>query len=659
MFALKVANPQTKTAESPTSKLAPQRSVFASRPFGGQRPQSIGDQATIRLLSQRNLSPTGIEHGNEHEREAMTGGKTSRGVSGDFSTIPILPPERANRLDVRSSLSAPRFPGIIQPKLVVGDVNDPLEREADRVADHVMRLPAGALSIAPGPPQLSRKCAVCEEEAQEPTPMQRKTAGGSGMVAEVPASVHNVLRTPGTPLDTADRAFLEPRFNRDFGKVRVHADEPAARSAAAVGAAAYTVGPHIAFAAGRYAPATDSGRQLLAHELAHVIQQQHAVDPPLRRQPESAPAAPPAAAPAPAACKTRYAKATSFQDLINLVRAAETALSAAGITTPKDQIHAIRGIYYGTLWSLDYSVEKSPTRNEGFQRFTRPSQDPAKSVPPDIRTALDCGLFDALRDSQDLVDPSGRQVDFGHLIIGLDARADPAFASNVKYPVKALVTSIDIDLGGTGTELVTWLGDLGGGAASLASKRVAVPATSASTVFTGSDYGGSINLEGDVAGSVVATGGTSAVTQPNIPAGKRLSDVLQDYLSPAAPSAGWKDRATSFLTMNGGTFDASGALTNRAALIAKFAPKIQDFACNYLASRVKDKHITLAVAKAAADHVIPASQEVAAAFVDALDDSHKSGGKIEAKRFPSPMAAKSGACSVQINLAGAAAAVGL
>jgi hypothetical protein len=65
------------------------------------------------------------------------------------------------------------------------------------------------------------------------------------------------------------------------------------------------------------------------------------------------------------------------------------------------------------------------------------------------------------------------------------------------------------------------------------------------------------------------------------------------------------------------------------------------------------------VAKAAADHVIPASQEVAAAFVDALDDSHKSGGKIEAKRFPSPMAAKSGACSVQINLAGAASAIGL
>ena len=60
-------------------------------------------------------------------------------------------------------------------------------------------------------------------------------------------------------------------------------------------------------------------------------------------------------------------------------------------------------------------------------------------------------------------------------------------------------------------------------------------------------------LEGDVAGSVVATSSTTSVTAPNIVAGKRLSDVLQDYLSPAAPSAAWTTRAKTFLTMNGGT----------------------------------------------------------------------------------------------------------
>jgi hypothetical protein len=66
---------------------------------------------------------------------------------------------------------------------------------------------------------------------------------------------------------------MEPRFGHDFSNVRVHANEAAARSAAAVSAAAYTVGSHIAFAAGRYAPGTGSGRQLFAHELTHVVQQ--------------------------------------------------------------------------------------------------------------------------------------------------------------------------------------------------------------------------------------------------------------------------------------------------------------------------------------------------------------------------------------------------
>jgi hypothetical protein len=66
---------------------------------------------------------------------------------------------------------------------------------------------------------------------------------------------------------------METRFGADFGDVRVHADASAERSARSVSAHAYTVGPHIAFAPGRYAPHTSAGRRLLAHELAHVVQQ--------------------------------------------------------------------------------------------------------------------------------------------------------------------------------------------------------------------------------------------------------------------------------------------------------------------------------------------------------------------------------------------------
>ncbi len=92
---------------------------------------------------------------------------------------------------------------------------------------------------------------------------------------ETPVAVDEVLRSAGEPLDAPTRAFFEPRFGRDFSQVRVHADDRAARSAESIGAFAYAVGPHIAFAVGQYAPGGDRGRHLLAHELAHTIQQGH------------------------------------------------------------------------------------------------------------------------------------------------------------------------------------------------------------------------------------------------------------------------------------------------------------------------------------------------------------------------------------------------
>src|SRR5262249_20343241 len=67
--------------------------------------------------------------------------------------------------------------------------------------------------------------------------------------------------------------FMEPRFGHDFSQVRVHADAKADASARAIGALAYTVGRDVVFRAGRYAPLTSAGRQLIAHELAHVLQQ--------------------------------------------------------------------------------------------------------------------------------------------------------------------------------------------------------------------------------------------------------------------------------------------------------------------------------------------------------------------------------------------------
>src|SRR5262249_10225970 len=82
------------------------------------------------------------------------------------------------------------------------------------------------------------------------------------------------------PLGAATRAFMEARFGHDFSRVQVHTDAAAAAAARAVSALAYTVGSHVVFGAGQYAPRTSAGRQLLAHELAHVLQQRSSAAPP-------------------------------------------------------------------------------------------------------------------------------------------------------------------------------------------------------------------------------------------------------------------------------------------------------------------------------------------------------------------------------------------
>lgn len=90
----------------------------------------------------------------------------------------------------------------------------------------------------------------------------------------VPPIVHKALRSPGKPLDPGTRAFFEPRFGHDFSRVRVHSDERSAEAARAVNARAFTAGRDVVFGKGEYAPGTGEGQRLLAHELAHVVQQE-------------------------------------------------------------------------------------------------------------------------------------------------------------------------------------------------------------------------------------------------------------------------------------------------------------------------------------------------------------------------------------------------
>jgi hypothetical protein len=139
----------------------------------------------------------------------------------------------------------------IEHKLVVGETNDPLEQEADRVADQVVRVPNHHVSVAGDSSQPDRR-------------------GYGDAALQI---VGETIRSPGRPLDAAARAQLEAGLGHDFSRVRVHADQKAADSARSVGAHAYTVGTNVVFGEGQYAPATTAGMKLLAHEMTHVVQQ--------------------------------------------------------------------------------------------------------------------------------------------------------------------------------------------------------------------------------------------------------------------------------------------------------------------------------------------------------------------------------------------------
>jgi hypothetical protein len=128
--------------------------------------------------------------------------------------------------------------------LRVSQPDEPAEIEADRMADQVMRMPA--------------------------TGSKRENSHSS--------HIRDAVSSGGSPLDTNTRSFFEPRFGLDLGGVRIHTDSAAARSASAVHARAYTRGSEIVFGRGEYDPATESGKALLAHELAHVAQQDGSTD---------------------------------------------------------------------------------------------------------------------------------------------------------------------------------------------------------------------------------------------------------------------------------------------------------------------------------------------------------------------------------------------
>jgi hypothetical protein len=179
--------------------------------------------------------------------------------------------------------------GQIQAKLRVSQPGDHDEIEADRVASEVISKNSGGPPsqrpslplFAHSAPALHRKCscsgsvskcAACEEE---------ETASGKGIHRKASSDVSiksgpdNLTRSlgSGNPLDSVTRDAMQSGFGRDFSNVRIHTGPEAATAAQSVNARAFTVGNDVVFNSGEYSPSSHSGQTLIAHELAHTVQQ--------------------------------------------------------------------------------------------------------------------------------------------------------------------------------------------------------------------------------------------------------------------------------------------------------------------------------------------------------------------------------------------------
>jgi len=202
----------------------------------------------------------------------------------------------------------------VQTKLTVNKPGDKFEQEADKMADKVMRMPAPAplekeekIQRATLPEEKVQKATLPEEKVQKATlpeekiqkkeeekiqkatlpeekvqkkeeeKLQRKSGDRTPAVSTDTQSAIRRKTSGGQSLSSEARSYMEPRFNADFSNVRIHNDPESAGLSNQLSARAFTYQNHVFFSRDQYQPGTSEGKQLLAHELTHTIQQGHAI----------------------------------------------------------------------------------------------------------------------------------------------------------------------------------------------------------------------------------------------------------------------------------------------------------------------------------------------------------------------------------------------
>jgi hypothetical protein len=391
---------------------------------------------------------------------------------------------------------------VVQAKLAVGRTDDPLEHEADRIAERVLRLPDR-------PPF-----------SGAPPPSGQAPARG------------------GQPLDPASRAFFEPRFGTDFGAVRVHADTHAARSAALLGARAFTHGQDIFYGAGER-PGVDA---LTAHELTHVVQQAAGGAPDVvRRYGEDSTAAP---------VKPTVKTMQEFIDLVAKVEAANPGLGALQIAQM-----IMRSKYHSTAW--DWLLPSS-ANTQGVAAGGKVTADDAATLASEFTVTL----------------PQGGDSDPSHIVAGIVAKAETqapgaggagGWKGKLAQAPPAGLTQVDI---------ATWAGDPGSAAGEW---MTAHPLANGRDTMQ--DYMDEFSPESDMMGDVdgVAINATSTaagfVFNPTAP----LSDNLHRFYFPAAANQGKNRRFHTFINVLGFTLQPDKVTLSSATELVMDS-RIHDFA---------------------------------------------------------------------------------
>jgi hypothetical protein len=449
----------------------------------------------------------------------------------------------------------------IQRKASISSPGDAFEREADSVADRVMRMAAPA-PRAVAPLAIQRKCAKCEDD--DKASIQTKSVSGMTAGASFDTGMATrAIERGGVPLSRELRSYFEPRFGHDFSRVRVHTDGEAAHAALSVQARAYTLGRDIVFGAGQYAPSTSVGRHLLAHELTHVVQQRNGARAVQRRAANCPASEPPQTI-------------ITMNDFIGLVRRVEASSS-----TGSDPIATARLIsrtkYDGSAWDWMLPTTKGQAGVVSGGQVT----------PADVGSLcfkLKVLVPDSLPEIQQEGEEGGKSwkksgslADPMHIVVGIvaDAETQPAGtgAGGLSQFARALPASV------SQRSATTWVGDVG----KAAGDWMAIVSLPGGGGATKEDHLQASAPPHDLLADIDGVAMTSKTVGNGFvfDKSKKLSDNLQSYYAPPVAKTGSARRFHVFCRVEGFTLESDG-VTLSAAAKKEIGRRVQDFADWYV-----------------------------------------------------------------------------